>query len=186
MKIIRLAPDRIRVVLSEGDLSNMKIDAKALTPDSPKLSVFLCNILAAVREETGFSAEDGQIVAEAITGADGMILELSHAPKDRRGGYKEEKVVKKDSIMFEIVGFDSLAGMLKNISPTHLLSMRLYTCDGKFYIAVPKRRIPAILYEYSLKNRRSAVAESKIAEYGRLIAGGYRLICMASALKKMN
>lgn len=183
MKIVRLTPDRVRVFLTGGDLCDMKIDAAALSPDSPRLSLFLYEILEAVKEETGFSILDGQVVAEATPRADGIVLELSKTQKREQ---KSERVIKKDSIVFEITGFETLSEMLKNTHTAYLLNMRLYSYEGNYYVAVPKRRVPAIMYEYSLKNRKSTVAESKIAEYGRLIAGGYRLMCMATALKKIN
>jgi len=181
MKIVKLAHDRVRVFLTIGDLVDMKIDTGKLTPDSPQLSLFLYEILEAVKEETGFSLADGQVVAEATPKEDGIILDLSHLE-----GQKLTKTIKKDSIVFEITGFEALSSMLKNIQMAYLLNMRLYFCDGNYYIAVPKKRVPAIIYEYALKSRKSAIAESKIAEYGQLIAGGYRLMCMASALKKIN
>lgn len=183
MKIVKLTPDRVRVFLTSGDLLDMKIDAGTLAPDSPRLSLFLYDILEAVKEETGFSLAGGQVVAEAIPKADGIILELSHSTGKEP---KTAKNIKKDSVIFEIKGFEPLSEMLKNIHTAHLINMRLYFCDGNYYVAVPKRRVPAILWEYSLKNRREAVAEAKIAEYGQLIAGGYRLMCMAANLKKIN
>lgn len=183
MKIVRLASDRVRVFLTVGDLHNMKIDSGTLSPDSPQLSLFLYEILEAVKEETGFSLADGQVVAEATPKDDGIVLELSHlAGREQKG----VKAIKRDSIMFEITGFEALSSLLKNIQTAHLLNMRLYFWDENFYVAVPKKRVPAIIYEYALKSRKGAVAESKIAEYGKLIAGGYRLMCMASALKKIN
>ncbi len=182
MKIVKLAHDRVRVFLTVGDLLEMKIDSGTLTPESPQLSLFLYEILEAVKEETGFSLQDGQVVAEATPKDDGIILELSHL----EGKEQRVKPIKKDSIIFEITGFEALSSMLKNIQAAYLLNMRLYFCDGNYYVAVPKKRVPAIIYEYALKSQKSAIAESKIAEYGRLIAGGYRLMCMASALKKIN
>ena len=183
MKIVKLAHDRVRVFLSPLDLLDMKIDSGTLTPDSPELGLFLYEILEAVKEETGFSMQDGQVVAEATPKADGIVLELSHIAG---GEPKPVKPIKKDSVIFEITGFDALSGMLKNIQTAHLLNMRLYFCEGNYYVAAPRRRVPAILSEYSLKSRKSSVAESKIAEYGQFIAGGYRLMCMAHALKKIN
>lgn len=181
MKIVKLTGDKVRVFLTACDLLDMKIDSKTLKPDSPGLSLFLYEILEAVKQETGFSLEDGQVVAEATPKEDGIVLELSHT-EDREKG----KPLKKDSVVFEIAGFEALSNFLKNIQTIYLLNMRLYLCDGNYYVAVPKRRVPAIIYEYALKCRKSAVAESKIAEYGRLVAGGYRLMCMATALKKIN
>lgn len=184
MKIVRVEPDRVRVYLSEGDLLEMRIDVDSITPDSPKLGEFLCRILEAVKTETGFSADGGQIIAEATPRTDGIVIDLLHANKIKKS--ESVRLVKKDSIVFKFIEFESLTGMLKNISPTHLLSMRLYTYNGNYYVTVPKKRVPAIIYEYSLASGKSAVAESKIAEYGRLVAGGYRLISMATALKKIN
>lgn len=183
MKIVRLTPDKVRVFLTVTDLYDMKIDTELLTPDSPQLSLFLYEILEAVKEETGFSMAEGQVVAEAIPKEGGIVLELSHLTEHEQ---KPAKLIKKDSIIFEITGFEALCGMLKNIQTAHLLNMRLYFCDGNYYVAVPKKRVPAIIYEYALKSRKSNVAESKVAEYGRLVAGGYRLMCMAAALKKIN
>lgn len=180
MKIVRLEPDRVRVFISEGDLLEMEIDVCAITPDSPKLSAFLCRVMDAVKEETGFSAEDGQILAEATPKQGGIILELSHIKEN------VARTAKKESAMFEISGFENLSAMLKNTPPAHLLNMRLYIFEKNFYLAVPRRRVPAIVYEFSLRHGKSPLSEAKIAEYGRLVAGGYRLICMAAALKKIK
>lgn len=178
MKIIRLAADKVKVILSGSDLLGMNIDAKALSPSSPELDLFLCQVLEAVREETGFSASSGQVIAEAALKESGLVLTLSQK--------RPALPAKIEYVMFELSGFDSLCGMLQNVSPLYLASMRLYQKDGAFYLAVPRRRIPAIIYEFSLKNRRSALSESIIREHGTFLAGGYRLLCMAKALKKIN
>ena len=182
MKIVRLEPDRVRVFLSELDLFSMNIDIDSITADSSKLSVFLYEVLAAVKAQTGFSLEDGQVLAEATPKPDGVVLELFRAKKEEDA----VKTVKRDSVVFEIADFDSLSLMLKNISSAYLLNMRLYLLDGAFYVAVPKRRVPPIIFEYSIKNRKMRAFEAYLSEYGRLVAGGYRLICMAAALKKIN
>lgn len=183
MKIVRLEADRIKVFLSERDLSNMHIDAKSLSPDSPELSLFLCEVLDAVKAETGFSAEQGQIIAEATHNGDGIELMLSHAKK---APPKERSHQRAAYTAFEFSGFDSLCGMLINVAPSYLAAMRLYTYRDRFYLTVPRRKIPALIYEYSFKNHRTSLAESFLGEYGRLLADGYRLLCMSFALKKMN
>lgn len=183
MKIIRLEADRIKVFLSERDLSDMHIDASSLSPDSPELSLFLCEVLDAVKAETGFSAEQGQIIAEATNNGDGIELMLSHvkkAPSKGRGSQRSGYTT------FEFSGFDSLCGMLINVAPPYLAAMRLYTYRDRFYLAVPRRKIPALVYEYSIKNHRTSPAESFLGEHGKLLADGYRLLCMSFALKKMN
>lgn len=182
MKIVRLEPDRVRVFLSELDLFSMNIDIDSITPDSPKLSLFLYEVLDAVKAQTGFSLEDGQVIAEATPKPDGIVLELFRAKKEA----DTAKVVKRDCVIFEIEDFESLSLMLKNVASAFLLNMRLYLLDGVFFVAVPRRRIPPIIYECSIKNRKVRTFEAYLSEYGKLIAGGYRLMCMAAALKKIN
>ena len=96
------------------------------------------------------------------------------------------KPAKKESMVFEFSSFDTLSELLKHISAHNLLNMRLYSLKGNFYMAVPKRRVPALMYEYSLKSNKSSVAEIKLSEHGRFIAGGYRLMHMGAMLKKIN
>ena len=186
MKIVRLTPDRVRVFLSEYDLSEMQIDIDGLTPDSPRLDVFLRDILEEVKRETGFSLGDGRVLAEAMPEENGIVLDLSHIPEGKKPTVDSVKVPKKESIVFEFASFDALAELLKHISAQSLLNMRLYFSKEKFYMAVPKRRVPALMYEYSLKSSRSSVAECKLSEYGRFIAGGYRLMSIRTMLKKIN
>lgn len=183
MKIVRLEADRIKVFLSERDLSDMHIDAKSLSPDSPELSLFLCEVLDAVKAETGFSAEHGQIIAEATNIGDGIELMLSRAKKAPSAAHSRQRA---GYAAFELSGFDSLCGMLVNTAPSYLVAMRLYTYRGRFYLTAPRRKIPALIYEFSLKNHRTSPAESFLGEHGRLLADGYRLLCMSFALKKMN
>ncbi len=184
MKIVKLEQGRIKVVLYENDLKNMKIDLSSLSPGSPELGRFLCEVMDAVKVQTGFSAEDGQMLVEATQVDGGIVLMLSRSNAEKSRIIPSLK--KGDTVVFEFLSFDNLLGMLKNVSPLYLLNMKLYTYHSKFYLAVPRRRIPILIYEYSFKNRKSPIAESILAEYGNLLAGGYRLMGMAAGLKKLN
>lgn len=183
MKIVRLGQDKIRVNLSVNDFEDMNIDMRRLTPESPELRGFLCAVMEAVKTETGFSADSGRVTVEAVRSADGMSLTLSRecAAENAKPG----RARRTESIVFEFPSSDSLFGMLGNISAAQLLNMRLYLYRDKYYIAMPKRRVPPIVYEYSLKSRRSAVAESVVAEYGSFLADGYRLACMSAGIKRL-
>ncbi len=182
MKIIKLEQDRVKVILSEDDLAAMNIDASAITPDSAKLSLFMCEVMEAVKAQTGFSAEKGQVIVDATSSDGGMVLILSKRAGVRLIGAHHRK---NEYVMFEFSDFDALSGLLVNIDTDYAVSMRLYKYKNRFYMAVPRRRIPILIYEYSLKNRRSPVAESVVSEYGRLLAGGYKLADIVSDLKKM-
>ncbi len=184
MKIVRLEQGKIKVFLCEEDLKNMKIDADSLSPASPELGRFLCEVMEAVKIRTGFSADESQTLVEATQVDGGIVLLLSKPNAEKSGIVQQAK--KCETVVFEFLTFDNLLGMIKNVAPLYLLNMKLYTYRSKFYIAVPRRRIPILIYEYSFHNRKSPVAESVIAEYGTLLAGGYRLMGMATGLKKLN
>ena len=184
MKIIRLEQDRIKVILSERELIDMNIDIETLSPDSPELSGFLRIVMDAVREETGFSLENGQVMVEASTYKDGIILMLSRAKqKSRIKGVKVSG--KKESTVFEFRSLDDLGKLLLNTERRYILSMRLYRHKDRLYIAIPKTSIPFLIYEFSLKNGKSAICESVLSEYGHLIAEGDKLLIMAKGLKNI-
>lgn len=178
MRIVRLEADKIKVVLSATELADMNIDAKSLFPGSPGLNTFLCEILDVVKAETGFSVEDGQILAEASEFSDGIILVLSHP--------KGIKPISSNRVIFELADTDALFGMLTNAPFSCLAGMHLYAYGNSFYLTVPRRKIPALIYEYSLKNNKSSITESILCEHGKRLAGGYRLLSMAAAVKKLN
>lgn len=184
MKIVRLEQDRIKVILSDSELMNMNIDIETLIPDSPELSTFLCEVMEAVKEETGFSAETGQVVVEATVSGGGIVLILSKKAKNRIKGVRA--VRKNENVVFEFNGFNDLSGFLLNINTAYLWDMRLYRYLNKFYIAVNRQRIPIIIYEYSMHNRRLSVAENMLSEYGTAVAGGKELIKLVSELKKIE
>lgn len=187
MKIIRIEQDRIKVELTADDLQDMNIDISKLTPNSPELSLFLCDIMDAVKEETGFSLDSGQVVVEASSGEGGIVLMLSRIRRgiDRSRIRGVRAVRKNETVIFEFYRFEDLAGLLLNIDRKYIENMRLYMYHSEFYLAVPRSGIPVLIYEYSMKNRRSSVAESILAEYGRFIADGDKLCIMANDLKKI-
>ncbi len=188
MKIVRLEADKVKVVLSDSDLKGMDIDADTVTPESPELSPFLCKVLDAVKAETGFSVDEEQVMVEATRDGGGMVLMISKMSKraDKSKLHAVRQGKHADSAVFEFTVFDDLLDMLKNTAPFYIINMRLYGYRGRFYLAVPKRKIPVLIYEYSLKCRKAPIAEAIIAEYGRFLAGGYRLACMAAGIKKLN
>ena len=177
MKITKLSTDKIRVFLSEEDLLDMNMDAKELTPAHPRLGTFLYDVLAAVRRETGFSMEDGQVIAEAIATDAGIELLLSHPKPACQAGR---------GVIFEFADGESLLGAISAVSPVQLASMRLYRYCGKFFLSVSRRRIPAVLYEFSFRNYKSPVAESFLSEHATLVADAYRLLSIFFGIKKMK
>lgn len=186
MKIIRADRDVVKVVLSAGDMEHMNIDVRQLTPESPELGGFLREVLDSVKAEIGFSAE--RILVEASPAEDGMVLTISSADyADERARMRAMRTSKRNSCaVFEFLSFEDLTEMLKNLPPITLIYMRLYSYRDRFYLAVPQRHIPILIYEYSFKKRKSSVAEYVLAEYGEFLAGGCRLMSLSAGLKKLN
>lgn len=185
MDIIRIDRDRVRVLLSNEELGEMDLDASSLSPDSPRLTELLSAVMEAVKEETGFSVENERAVVRASIHESGVTLMISHT---RRGNRKNgmRAVRRNDTVVFEIPDFDGLCGLLCNIKAEYIRRMCLYIFAKRFYLAVPRGEIPVLIYEYSMHNRCSPVAESVAAEYGVRIAEGETLCKMADCVKKMQ
>lgn len=188
MKIVRLEQDKIKVILSQNDLLDMDIDLQDITPDSPELSEFLKDVMETVREETGFTMDNGQVIVEASPFANGIVLMLTKIKKNPdKSRIKGIKAVKKNErAVFEFLGFDDLIGMLINADYENMLSMTLYQYMNAFYITIPKNNIPPVIYEYSFKSNKSSIAESFLSEYGKILAEGMQLVKMIVGLKKIN
>jgi len=184
MKIVKLEKDKIKVILTQSDLDNMDIDINDITPNSPEISKFLSEILRTVKEETGFTIEDSQTVVEATTFGMGVILVFSKVKKNYVKGIKAIK--KDDRVAYEFFGFDDLLGLLVNVDYASILDMRLYQYMNSFFITLPKNNVPILIYEYSLKNRSSCIAESLLSEYGRFLGDGKSILAMVLELKKIN
>lgn len=183
MKIVKLEGDRVKVILSPNDLEEMDISAEEINPNSPEISDFMSEILKIVKEETGFSLENGQVIVEATTFGMGVILVFSKIKRDRKNNCG---VKMGERVAFEFYGFDDLIGMLKNVSYADILDMKLYQYKNSFFVTVPKGSVPILIYEYSLNNQNSAVAESILSEYGKYLADGKRILGMVLEIKKAN
>ena len=182
MKIIQLKEDKVKVTLSHTELLDMDISLDNLTVGSPELSIFLFRVIEAVKRKTSFWADKDEIIVEATKNAGGITLVLSRLTDQKAAALYRRKSTQ--SVIFELERFYDFCEFLKNISPYYILSMRLYRYDQRFYLALPRHKIPVLIYEYSIKNRKSELLESFLSEYGKLLANGRNLLSISSFLKK--
>ena len=78
MQIEKLEDNKIQVILTTADLSNMNIDINSLSGESVELNAFLFHIMERIREETGFNPYGGQVLMEAMPiGDDGISILVS-------------------------------------------------------------------------------------------------------------
>ncbi len=184
MKIIQLDCDKVKVTLSQNELSDMDINIDDLKIGTPELSLFLFGVIEAVKRKTSFHAEENEIIVEATKDSGGITLILSRLPRSRTSPKKSRNG--SGNVTFELEAFNDFCELIKNIPPAYLLSMRLYEYDKKFYLVLPRRKIPVLLYEYSVKNRKSEILESFLLEHGSLLADSDKIILILSFLKKTS
>lgn len=180
MKITHLAPGKIKVFLSSGDLFGMNIDPSALSPKSPQLAALLAGVVGVIGRETDFAADGAQIFAAARIFGEGVEFLLSRTKKTRINHSGVRRTT------FEFSNAEDLFFALSSVGNADLLMMRLYSYRGRFYLSVPEQKVPTALCEFSLKIGSRATGDSMLREHGTLLADGYRLISMAACLKKLK
>lgn len=77
MKIEQIAPDKVRVTLSEDDLVDMEIDPTCFLSDTAALNGFIINLMHEIYKKTDFNPYQGNITMEAQPEMEGMTILLS-------------------------------------------------------------------------------------------------------------
>lgn len=184
MKIVQLCEDKVKVTLSQSELFDMDINIDTLKIGSPELSLFLFGIIEAVKRKTTFRAEENEIIVEATKESGGITLILSRLCQTRPVPRRARSSV--PSVVFELEAFGDFCELIKNVPPAYLIGMRLYGYGEKFYLVLPRRKIPVLLYEYSVRNRKSEALESFLSEHGSFLADGNKILSILSFLKKTS
>lgn len=77
MKIEQIAPDKVKVTLSEDDLVNMEIDPTCFLSDTNALNGFIIELMHEIYEKTDFNPYHGNITMEAQPENKGLTILLS-------------------------------------------------------------------------------------------------------------
>lgn len=189
MRIERVEGNRkIRVMLSQNDLLEMNINIRTLTPDSPELHSFLFRIMEYVRRETGFNAQNGQVVVEASPRDGGVILTVTKIEQPKpvsRRDIKSVRVKKKEypDCIYRFWSFDALCGYFRIADEQTAEGMRLYMLEDYYFAAAATgdRR----LLEFAERVSFAGSNERFLAEHGKLIAEGEKLKNMVKGIKNL-
>ncbi len=189
MKIEKIELNKIKVTLSAGDLMDMNINIKSLTPSSPSLHGFLFEVMKRVQRETGFNPYSGQVVVEATPCDGGIVLtvtRIKEEPQQKRS--RRVRAVGKRSPRlntYRFEGFEDLCRLFESADACEFENAGLYEYNGSFFLAIPKEnRLP--LAEFAETGHSAALGESFLAEHGKLHAKGESLVTMAEGVKKLN
>ncbi|MBQ7794889.1 MAG: adaptor protein MecA [Clostridia bacterium] len=190
MKIERVEGNRrIRVLLTQNDLTEMNINIGTLTSDSPELHSFLFKVMDFIKEETGFNANSGQIMVEASPADGGVILTVTRIlpeRKVRKVSPKNVRVKKKTGTerLYRFADFEVISAYLCEADSEYLSKMKLFECGDTFFIAAAStdRRIS----EFAQALPPIGTNTVFLSEHGRLIAEGEGLVFMAEEIKKLK
>ncbi|MBS7299152.1 MAG: adaptor protein MecA [Eubacteriales bacterium] len=190
MKIESIEGNRkVRVLLTQNDLSEMNISLRTLTSDSPELSDFLYKIMDYINHETGFNAKSGQIVIEASPADGGVILTVTKiTPTKKRVNpkIKSVKVKNKEASVkiYQFATFENLSEYLSIANSDMFSNTKLYSYNSSFYLIMTNT--DSKILEFADKLSPFGVDEVFFNEHGNLIAESEVLANMASELKKLK
>ncbi len=190
MRIERIEGNRsIRVLLTHNDLSEMNINIRTLSADSPELHSFLFKVMDYIKEETGFNAASGQIVVEASPADGGIILTVTKVVPDGKTVKpcpKNIRVKKKTNTqrIYRFYDFSALTAYFENAKADTLSQMKLYELEGDFFIISATEEDS--IAEFAVGLPPVGTNDLFFSEHGKLIAECEGLLKMAEEAKKLK
>ena len=173
MKIEKLSINKIKITVSQCDLSDWNMSLENFRPDSPHVREFLKLLIAQAKAETGLNVPGDTVMVEAMPIDNDFVFFVTWLDKGganqstkrdlrRRLQNKEYRAIKKptavppvrDDVVCRFDSFDAFADMLKaSNDPAKFAACTLYKYDSAYYLVVPAGvegllQIAAILSEF--------------------------------------
>ena len=207
MRIDRLAQNKILVTLTSDDLNGLHVNIHTLHDDKGVLNRFLVHVMEAIREETDFNPYSGQIVVEAKSFDEGMLITVSKLGEEltkitkhdlKKAKHIKATVKKKpnrtEAFYFEC--FDNVCEALRRIDVGMLENCALYKLEGTYCMLLccdkfnkdnknEYFRCICVLSEYSSRTSAFSMQYSHIEEHGTLVSANKDLISMAEGIKSL-
>ncbi len=182
---------RIRVLLTQNDLSEMNINMHTLTAESPELHGFIFKVMDFINRETGFNAKSGQIVVEASPSEEGVVLTVTKIQGENKSVARPmQKAVRAKATapkkrLYRFLDFDSISGYMTLADDSVFEGGSLYEYNGAYFLRTDSN--DNMLAEFSAKIPQSVGSgERFFAEHGSLIAKDAQLVKMAAEIKKLK
>ena len=197
MNIEIIGKDRIKVTLSETEMSERNLTNDVLVNKSELLNEFLFEIMEEVREKTEFNPYNGQVVVEAIRGSEGLMLIISKAEPEKRKLTKADKerykkatpVIKKKEerkriYIFE--NFENLCSAVVRLDTESFEKSSMHRVGKNFYFYLVQKegfsKSSSILSEYCNRKAHPQII-SYVREHSDLTFNGEELKKMSEELK---
>lgn len=190
MKIEKVEGNRrVRVLLTENDLTEMNINIRTLTSDSPELTGFLYKVMEYINQETGFNAKSGQIVIEASPANDGVILTVTKINPSHKTVKVNPKTVKakrkvNSNKLYRFTDFDALEAYLTVAESANLEHMRLYSYKDSYFIVASVS--DSYITEFADRIAVFGANDLFLSEHSTKLAEGKSLVSMADGIKKLK
>lgn len=200
MKIEMIEQNRIRVLLTRSELAERNLTTDNLKRNSPYLNEFLFEVMEQIREKTGFNPYSGQVIVEASSDGEGLILIVTKlSPQKKKLSGKDKKryinarpVLKnacrrKNIYIFD--DFEAVCGAVVRLDKRAFEYSSLYRIENKFYYYLEQgtgfEKSNAVLCEYSIRFGKLCSKEY-LDEHGDVIFDTYELYEMALNLSKCD
>lgn len=192
MKFEKLTENKIRVILSTDDLDQNNVDLHSFMANSIESQDLFYTVLEKAEKEIGFATKDYKLMIEAIAVPEGnFILTLTRIKKDSLTNSKRKIQAKRttlkfqnEKLIYEFNSFDYFCEFCNYLNLNNpslakkLKKAKLYTYHTKYYLCLHTSNIVIeelkylhyTLLEFSEYIRTSILFESKLTEYGKLIA----------------
>lgn len=216
MKIEQIAPDKVRVTLSEDDLVDMEIDPTHFLSDTAALNGFIIELMHEIYKKTDFNPYQGNITMEAQSELNGMTIMLSKGetpmfsgkgqikgiigvPKSRipkntekkKRKIKSVKAIKRPQVMqtFAFDDFENVCKALVRMNEKIVSVSELYRTDEGYALLIPtdKNCLDDIAMVMEFAdNVRRSMVFEHIREHSECVAKGEKLTAMAQGIRKLN
>ncbi len=170
MKIEKLRSNKIKVTFSQEDMLIHGLTPELVAKNAPAAREVFWEVLRQAEAETGFSAEDGKLMIEAMPGADdSLVLYITRLEQDEALPFRKKVRLKiknaeeGNCLMFS--SFDDIVDMARAMPD--LNGGTLYFYKEKYYLVMPSDTLE-LLSEFGKKTSAPYIA-SILSEHGKLI-----------------
>lgn len=193
MKIEKINEDKLRIILTSNDLQEKNIDIHSFVSNSIESQKLFWDMLDEAEKQTGFKAQNCQLVIEALAVNGGnFILTVTKVKSDEVASKLKTKKAKvsakiknpKLSESTNIYKFDDFENFIsfckfipKKQVPALLDDVCLYEYENEYYLTFKLlstdikalTKLASMLSEFGTYVKDSVLFESKLLEYGTLV-----------------
>ena len=196
MKIEKLNENKIRITLNIEDLNERNITMQSFMSNSIESQDIFFDMLDKADEEVGFNTDDCRIMIEALALKDGVFVltitkfehegEKCNLKRNNVHIRRKSPAINFEKTIYSFESFDTFCEFctfLRNtLDEKHILDFAkesdLYEYNSNYYLVISKinvnskslKYICSSITEFAHFVDSSELFESKIKEYGRLIA----------------